>query len=339
MTTSRVAAVQAEPVWFDLAATTAKTVALIAQAAEGGADLVAFSETWLPGYPGFIWSQNVIEQLPMIAHYRANSAEMDGPEITAIRDAAARHGIMVVLGFSERDHGSLYMSQLIVGADGSTLVHRRKLKPTHVERALFGESDGSGLQVVDTPIGRVGALNCWEHMQPLVKFSLYAQHEQIHVAGWPALAPAAESALQQLSGEACLALSRAYALEGSVYVIVPNQMLPAAPSAPAGEAQPAAPALCAVVYGPDGSVVSTPIDPRTEGLVYADIDLAAVSLAKVFADPVGHYGRPDVFQVTVDRSARRVAVLEGETAPAQRPVEVLVGEATAGEESVVLSSR
>lgn len=304
MTPIRVAAVQAEPVWFDLAATTQKTCDLIGQAASGGAKLVAFPETWLPGYPAFIWSQNVYEQLPLIAHYRANSASIDGPEIAAIRESARENAIMVVLGFSERDHGSIYMSQVIIADDGEILVHRRKLKPTHVERALFGESDGSGLQVVETPLGRVGALNCWEHMQPLVKFAMYAQHEEIHVAGWPALASDADSVLSQLSGGACLALSRTYALEGSVFVIVPNQMFSGATDA----------TLTAVVYGPDGSVVSEPLKPGEEGLVYADIDLAAVQQAKAFADPVGHYSRPDVFQVTIDRAARAIVRIEGEQA-------------------------
>lgn len=307
MTTTRVAAVQAEPVWFDLAATTHKTIELIRAAAAGGAALVAFSETWLPGYPAFIWSQNVIEQLPLIAHYRANSPEADGPEIAAISAAAAEHSIMVVLGLSERAHGSLHMSQLIIGADGELLVHRRKLKPTHVERALFGESDGSGLQVIDTPLGRLGALNCWEHMQPLVKFAMYAQHEQIHVAGWPALATPEETPLPQLSGAACLALSRAYALEGSTFVLVPKQVLPAVPgSATSGSGgSDGSGELGAVIFAPDGSVVSEPLAER-EGLVYAEIDLAATALAKVFADPVGHYARPDVFQVTIDRTARAI---------------------------------
>jgi predicted amidohydrolase len=191
-----------------------------------------------------------------------------------------------------------------------------------VERALFGESDGSGLQVIETALGRLGALNCWEHMQPLVKFTMYAQHEQIHVAGWPALATDEESVLKQLSGQACLSLSRAYALEGSVFVIVPNQLLPQDPSAQA----PATP-FSAVVYGPDGSVVSTPLEAREEGLVYADIDLAAASLAKVFADPVGHYARPDVFQLTIDRSARPVAQLAG--AASTEPLPEVVAEEVA----------
>lgn len=297
MTRVRAAAVQAEPIWFDLDATTTKTVEIIAQASTEGVDLVAFPETWLPGYPLFLWGMPPVEQIPLVNAYRANSPRIDGPEIARIRDAARAHGITVVLGLSERDHGSLYMAQLIVGPDGDVLLHRRKLKPTFVERTLFGEGDGSGLQVIDTPLGRLGALNCWEHLQPLLKFSMYAQHEQIHVGAWPPFG----DQLAQLSAEASIAMSRTYAMEGSVFVVMANGVMNNVPGFAGGGA--------AGIYGPDGSLLSDPLDPAHEGLAVADLDLDAIDVAKVFADPVGHYARPDVFTFAVDRTARPAATV------------------------------
>lgn len=308
MSTIRVVAVQAEPVWFDLAGTTEKTIALIAQAAAEGAELVAFPETWLPGYPLFLWGMGVADQLPLIANYHANSAEITGPEFAAIRDAAREHGIAVVLGFSEKDHGSLYIAQAIIDSSGTLVQHRRKLKPTHVERTLFGEGDGSGLAVVEVAGVTLGALNCWEHMQPLLKFAMYAQHEQVHVASWPAFG----EGLPQLSAEASLALSRSYALEGGAFVIVSNHVATQLPGMTGGGV--------ARIYGPDGSLLTEPIPGDVEGLVYADIDLSAISLAKAFADPVGHYARPDVFQLTVDRTRRVPATLSGNSTPGLREV-------------------
>lgn len=314
----RVAAVQAEPAWLDQDATTDKTVELIRQAAEGGADLVAFPEVWLPGYPVFAFAYPVPAQLEFIARYRANSVSIDSPQIARVRAAARANGITCVVGFSEKDHGSLYIAQAVIGPDGELLHHRRKLKPTFVERAIFGEGDGSGLRVLDTPLGRVGALNCWEHLQPLVKYAMYAQHEQIHVASWPCGGILGQ--VPNFGYEATMSANQTYALEGSVFVVVSTQtMSDSGAMVFAVDSNP-----CPVytggggyarVYGPDSRLLTEPLDATTEGIVYADLDLGQIDLAKAFADPVGHYARPDVFDVRINQSPRSPAAFTEDPAP------------------------
>nr|RZI35246.1 Aliphatic nitrilase [Cryobacterium sp. SO1] len=307
--TVRIASVQAEPVWFDLEATTAKTLDLISEAARGGAQLIAFPETWLPGYPLFLWSHTPAQQAGLVAEYHANSATVGGTQIDRIRDSARANKTWVVIGISERVHGTLYISQLIIDDTGDVRLHRRKLKPTHVERSLFGEGDGSGLQVVETPFGRLGGLNCWEHLQPLVKFAMYAQNEQIHVASWPCFSvPAHHFAL---TSDASLAASQTYAMEGGGFVLVACQIMTTAGAERLGippEILATGPgAGVARVFGPDGALISQPLAAEEEGLVYADLDLTAVITAKNYADPVGHYSRPDVFDFHVNRTKREPA--------------------------------
>ncbi len=316
--TARVAAVQAEPVWFDMAATVDKTIGLIRQAAEQGADLVAFPETWIPGYPIFLWTHAAPMQMPFIARYHENSMTISGPELTAVRSAARKHKIIVSLGLSERAAGSLYIAQTLIGADGNVLHHRRKLKPTHVERTLFGESDGSGMKVVDTPVGRVGGLCCWEHLQPLTKYAMYAQNEEIHVAAWPCFGILKQ--VPALSEAGNMAVTRTYAMEGGSFVIASTQIIsPGSVALFSDHTGTPSPFVqggggFARVYAPDGSPMTEPLEESTEGLVLADIDRSAIALAKNAADPAGHYARPDVTRLVFDNRRQHAVITPGEAA-------------------------
>lgn len=310
--TVRVAAVQAEPVWLDIDGTTDKTISLISEAAAGGADLIAFPETWLPGYPVFLWSYPAYEQMQFVARYHANSPTLDGEHLRKICEAAREHSITVVLGFSEKDEGSLYIAQVIIDSDGQIILHRRKLKPTHVERTLFGESDGSGIKVVDTSLGRLGALNCFEHIQPLTKYAMYAQNEQIHVASWPCLGILGN--VPVVSPESIMSCSQTYAMEGSAFVITASQIMSdeGARVFPTADGGPT-PVYTggggyARVYGPHSALITEPLDPKQEGLVFADLDLTDIDLAKNTVDPAGHYSRPDVTALVFDNRPRRPVI-------------------------------
>ena len=181
----RVAAVQAAPVFLDLDATIDKTIDLMAQAAGQGVQLIAFPETWVPGYPWWIWLDSPAWGMQFVQRYHDNALVVGSPEFDRIREAARKHRIWVSLGYSEKAAGSLYIAQALIDDQGRTLQTRRKLKPTHVERTVFGEGDGSDLAVVETPIGNIGSLSCWEHLQPLSKYAMYSQNEQIHCGAWP----------------------------------------------------------------------------------------------------------------------------------------------------------
>lgn len=301
-TVVKVAAVQAEPVWWDSAATADKTVALVGQAAAEGAKLVAFPELWIPGYPGFMLTLNQAETLPYIIKYRQQGVAADGPEVDKIRAAAKEHGIAVAFGYAERAGGTLYMSQMLVDADGEVKIRRRKLKPTRFERELFGQGDGSDLQVAQTSVGRVGALNCAENLQSLNKFALAAQGEQVHISAWPF--PLGDPVL---IGDSMGAINQVYAAETGTYVLMTTLVVgPSALEAFAIEErydpQQYLGGGYARIYGPDMQLKSEVLPPTEEGIVYADIDLSMLEAAKYVLDPTGHYSRPDIFRVTINRN-------------------------------------
>ena len=304
--TVRVAAVQAEPVWLDLAGSVAKVIDLIAQAAAGGAKLVAFGETFVPGYPSWIWLDSPFAGMAFVPRYAANSMTRDGAEMRRIRQAAADHGIHVVLGFSERDGGSLYMAQAFISDTGDLLSVRRKLKPTHVERSVFGEGDGSDLQVHDTPLGRLGALNCWEHLQPLTKYTMYSLGEEIHVASWPSFS-VYRGATSALGPEVNTAASLVYAVEGQAFVLAPCSVIGQAAQDLFCDTESKRQLLSlgggyTRIFGPEGTPLAEPLAETEEGILYADLDPALIAIAKSAADPVGHYSRPDVFRLLINRN-------------------------------------
>ena len=294
----KVAAVQAAPAFLDLERGVEKTIALIEQASAAGAKLIAFPECWLPGYPFWAWLDAPAWGMQFVGRYFEQSMTADGPEAQRIAAAARANGIWVVLGYTERAAGSLYIAQLLIDDQGNIIRARRKLKATHVERTIFGEGDGSDLKVHDTALGRLGALCCWEHMNPLTKYAMYAQDEQIHIAAWPSFSLYQGKAFA-LGPELNNAISQVYAAEGQCFVVAPTAIVSQeiidmmCDTDAKRELLPAGGGY-SVIYGPDGALLSERLDPTVEGLVYADLDLSLIPFAKAAADPVGHYSRPDV---------------------------------------------
>jgi len=306
---SRVAAVQASPIYMDLNASIDKAIDLITEAAKNGARLVAFPENFLPGYPWFVWLGTPAWAMQFMNDYHKQALIVGSEQYQRLEKAASDNQIQVVMGFTEKDNGSLYMSQAIIDENGKTLATRRKLKPTLAERLVFGEGDGSDIAVHDTSIGKLGALCCWEHIQPLTKFAMYSQHEQIHVAAWPGFSLYTE-VTPAIGGEVNTAVSRTYAVEGQCYVIAPCAIV----------SQDTIDFLCSSdeqrellktgggftrIYGPDGASLVHPLNEDEEGILYADIHLDAITIAKVAGDPVGHYSRNDVTRLIFNNQSLR----------------------------------
>ena len=300
-----VAVVQGAGVPFDLEAAIGKVHALTAEAAAEGAQLVLFPEAYVGGYPwGLAFGTSVGGRSPAGRRtwdrYLKGAVEVPGPATDRIGEAAAAHRVYLAVGVVERDAdysgGTLFCTLLYFGPDGALLGKHRKLKPTAAERFIWGEGDGSTLTVVDTPLGRVGGLICWENYMPLARTAMYAKGVEIY------LAPTADGR------ERWQATLRHIALEGRCFVLGCNQYATRAQYPAdleiAGELEGWPERLCAggsAIYSPSGACLAGPLWDQ-EGILFARLDPDAVTRGKFDFDVVGHYARPDVFQLSVNEN-------------------------------------
>ncbi|MEP6751425.1 MAG: carbon-nitrogen hydrolase family protein [Candidatus Dormiibacterota bacterium] len=303
----RVAVVQHPPVALNRQKTLARGVELLDEAAARGARLVSFPETWVPGYPEWVWRLRPGDDYDLSGdiHKRLleNSVDLKAGQLKPIQAAARRLKVTVSIGIHERDgefsRGTIYNSAVLIGPDGEILNRHRKLVPTNPERMVWGEGDATGLRVSDTPSGRVGGLICWENYMPLARFAIFAQGCEIYIAPtWD-------------EGGTWLSTMRHIALEGRCWVLgngssmrgkdIPTDFPDRKRLFPDLEAwfNPGG----SVIVDPSGNVVAGPLREK-HGILYADCDPARAAAAKRTLDVAGHYGRPDIFHLEVNREAR-----------------------------------
>lgn len=300
-----IAIIQRPPVLLDRQATLALAVQSLTEAAAAGAELAVLPELFIPGYPSWIWRLAAGRDGALMGqlHERlqANAVDIARGDLEPLCEVARNHRLTIVCGLNEcersRGGGTLYNSVVLIGADGTLLNRHRKLMPTNPERMVHGLGDASGLRTVDTPVGRLGTLICWENYMPLARYALYAEGVEIYVA------PTYDC------GEGWLATLRHIALEGRCWVLGSGTVLRGEdiPDGFPGRAQlfPEPGEWIndgdSVVIDPQGRTVAGPLH-REVGILYADIDSTRVAPARRTLDVSGHYARPDIFELQVRRT-------------------------------------
>ncbi len=307
--TVRAAVVQAAPAAFELEPTLARVADLAAEAAAQGAALAVFPEAFVGGYPrGLDFGARVGRRTPegreWFRRYHAGAVDVPGPATERLGAIASEHGLHLVIGVIERSGGTLYCTALTIGPDGGLLARHRKLMPTAMERLIWGLGDGSTLTVADTPVGRIGAVICWESYMPLLRTAMYAKGVQLYCA------PTVDDR------ETWLPTMRHIALEGRCFVLSANQFARRRDYPPdypledprggmAGDTVLIGGGSC--IVDPLGSVLAGPARDG-EAILVADLDLDDIVRGNLDLDTVGHYARPDVFRLTVDERPRSTVI-------------------------------
>lgn len=315
----RVAGVQASIAKFlDLDATVDKGVRIIEEAAKNGAELIVFPEAYFPGYPYWIWIDGPgYDGFQFWKRLRDNSLEEGGPALAKLAKAARDNNIIVCASGTEKDGGSLYLTQFWFDKQGNLMGKHRKIKPTGVERTIWAEGDGSMMQVFDTELGKLGGLQCWEHMMVANHVVMDALGEQVHAASWPAHSWDPTSPHYTDTPNY---ISRVYAMTTGTWVIMAGEVL----------AQEEIDEICmgipgkeeiykagyapgAKIINPNGKKVSEQdFAHDEEGIAYADIDLDEIDYLKYHIDTAGHYSRPSVNRIIFDRRPQPMVTIIGD---------------------------
>ncbi|NYT70864.1 Nit6803 family nitriliase [Halomonas sp. QX-2] len=293
----RAAAAQLSPDLESVGGTLVKVLDAIDEAASKGAELIVFPETFVPYYPYFSFVYPAVACGAEHIRLYEQAVVVPGPITDAVAERARTLSIVVVLGVNERDHGTLYNTQLIFDSDGRLLLKRRKLTPTYHERMIWGQGDASGLKVVDSAMGRVGALACWEHYNPLARYALMTQHEQIHCSQFPG------SLVGPVFADQIEVTIRHHALEAGCFVVNATGWLTDSQIesiTPDTTLQRALRDGCnTAIISPEGKHLAEPLR-KGEGIVIADLDFALITKRKRMMDSVGHYARPELLSLVIN---------------------------------------